>query len=184
MPSSGRDQSNQETGLSWIRQLRTGEGWLYLARPTRGFAGRPVASQQGPERAWRSSGVPTSPELSPSPWGPLSARVSGSRPLPAAPAARAGLRLLPAHPPRGAPADRWWAGPGRQAPTSRVCGSRASRSAGAVGPPGGVTPESSSRQGRREVNRAAEVEPPRLIGSPGRRRPGHRDPSARGRNLR
>jgi hypothetical protein len=47
------------------------------APPTQGFAGRPVASLQGPERAWRSSGVPASPDLSPSPCVPVSPRVPG-----------------------------------------------------------------------------------------------------------
>ena len=151
-PQRARRRS-EHVGTLLTRQLRA---QLSALRPLPAVHSCPD-STANLRKCWSESRSPSRRSLLRRP------RVPGSRRLSAAPAARAGLRLLPAHPPRGATADRWWAGPGRRARTSRACGSAASRSAVAVGPPGRMTPESSSRQGPGWRS----TRPPRLIRSPG-----------------
>ena len=137
------------------------------------FRGPPAGQPARARTTWRSSRVPASPDLSPSPCVPESLHLPAAPRVPATPAARACLRLLPAHPPRGATGDRW-IGPGRQARTSRAAAPGRAGGPGRWGRQAGVTPESSSRQG------PVGGQPGRRgsSGRRGRRRPGYRDPSA------
>jgi hypothetical protein len=156
--------------------------WVREGRPHHSRFRQPPLASKGPNRPGGHM-MYRRPRISPSPCVPVSPRVPGSLRLPAtprvpaAPAARARLRLLPAHPSRRATADRWWAGPGRQARTSRACGSQASRSAVAVGPPGRMTPEQLAPGAGLEVNQAAEVDP--VAGAGGARTTVSRRPAAR-----